>query len=169
MISVVIDGNGGEHALAITLAALVPAAAEGFVREVFVVGRGAGEGVRLVADAAGCVLVDGARLDAARRARSDWVLLLSPGVRLEADWFREAAAFIDRTRRSGAASRAATFRPAVDGFGLRARLTELWFRLAPPSGRSANVLAPRAGLTENRRLKVSRLRARAFFGGLTHA
>lgn len=60
MISVVIAANGQEVALAETLAALVPAAADGFVREVVVVAEsGPSQGTRLVADAVGCVIVEG--------------------------------------------------------------------------------------------------------------
>jgi hypothetical protein len=169
MISVVIEARGGEHALAMTLATLVPAAAEGFVREVIVADPVGDEATRLVADAAGCVLVGGGRADALSLARSDWVLLVVPGVRLEADWYREASAFIDRARRSADPRRAASFRHAVDDFGVRARLSEAWFglwhRLRPP----ATLLAPKAVLIAEARLSVSRLRSRAYVGGLTPA
>src|SRR5689334_13813372 len=102
MISVVIEARDGAHALAMTLATLVPAAAEGFAREVIVADPEGSADTRLVADAVGCVLVEGRQADAVRLARSDWVMLVAPGVRLEADWYREASAFIDRARRKGA-------------------------------------------------------------------
>jgi glycosyltransferase involved in cell wall biosynthesis len=166
MISVVIETLDEEQALALTLSALVPAAAEGFVREVIVADRGGRPGTRLIADAVGCAIVDGARARAIALARSDWVLVIQPGVRLETDWFREAALFIERARRSGR-TRAASFRHAVDDFGLRARLAEIWLRLRsrilPPQA----LLAPKAALIEGARLKTARLRARAFVGGLS--
>jgi hypothetical protein len=164
MISVVIETVDEEQALALTLSALVPAAAEGFVREVLVADRGGRHGTRLIADAVGCAIVEGSRERAVALARSDWILVIRPGVRLETDWFREAALFIERTRRSGTA-RSASFRHAVDDFGLRARLSEiagrLRARLAPPGV----LLAPKASLVEGRRLRPVRLRARAFVGG----
>jgi glycosyltransferase involved in cell wall biosynthesis len=168
MISVIIQSRNAEHPLAVTLGALVPAAAEGFVREVIVVDEGSTDGTRLVADALGCTVLEGSASDALDIARSDWVLLLAPGVRLESDWFREAAVFIEQARRAGP-TRAASFRHAVDEFGWRARLSEVWslarsrFRMAGP------LLAPRATLRKGQKLRLSRLRARAFVGGLSPA
>ena len=166
MISVVVVASDEEHALALTLSALVPAAAEGFVREVIVATDGASPGTRLIADALGCSIVEGGRARAVAMARSDWVLLLAPGVRLEPDWFREAAVFIERARRTGNDRHAALFRHAVDEFGISARLAEVkgrllaWFR--PPRV----VLARKTALSDGRRLRTSSLRSRAFVTGL---
>ncbi len=132
MLSVVIPTHDSEEGLARTLASLVPAAAEGVVREVVVVDAGSTDGTRIVADAAGCTLVEasgswGARIAAGVGAarRAPWFAFLAPNVFLEGDWFREAAAFVDRVERSGRADTAvATFRLAFDDFGWRARLSE---------------------------------------------
>ena len=58
MLSVVIPTQNSEEGLARTLASLVPAAAEGVVREVVVVDAGSTDGTRVVADAAGCTLIE---------------------------------------------------------------------------------------------------------------
>lgn len=132
MLSVVIPTANSEEGLARTLASLVSAAAEGVVREVVVVDTGSTDGTRIVADAAGCSLVEasggwlsrvGAGVHAARRA--PWFLLLSPNVFLEGEWFREAATFVDRAERSGRAdAHVAAFRVVYDEFGWRPRLAE---------------------------------------------
>lgn len=132
MLSVIIPTRDSEEGLARTLASLVSAAAEGVVREVVVVDAGSRDGTRIVADAAGCTLIDadgawsariGAGVAAARRA--PWFAFLAPNVFLDGDWFREAAAFVERVERSGRADTAvATFRLVFDDFGWRARLSE---------------------------------------------
>jgi len=132
MLSVVIPTENSEEGLARTLASLVPAAAEGVVREVVVVDAGSKDGTRVVADAAGCSLVEtsggwlarvGAGIATARRA--PWFLILAPNVFLEGAWHREAATFVDRCERAGRADlHVATFRIVYDEFGWRPRLAE---------------------------------------------
>ncbi|MDK9695603.1 MAG: glycosyltransferase [Siculibacillus sp.] len=132
MLSVVIPTQNSEEGLARTLASLVPAAAEGIVREVVVSDAGSSDGTRIVADAAGCSLVDNsggwltrvtAGVHVARRA--SWFLILAPNVHLERDWYREAASFVERSERAGRAdANVATFRIAYDEFGWRPRLAE---------------------------------------------
>ena len=132
MLSVVIPTRNSEEALARTLSSLVAAAAEGVVREVIVVDDRSTDGTRVVADAAGCALIESAAgwcgrigegVAAARRV--PWFLLLPPNVFLEGEWFREAASFIDRAERTGRTERAvATFRLAYDEFGWKARSAE---------------------------------------------
>lgn len=132
MLSVVIPTHNSEEALARTLSSLVSAAAEGIVREVIVVDDASTDGTRIVADAAGCALVEGgsgwcARIGAgvAVARAVPWFLILPPNVFLEGEWFREAASFVDRADRAGRAARTiATFRLAYDEFGWRARLAE---------------------------------------------
>jgi glycosyltransferase involved in cell wall biosynthesis len=168
MISVVIETKDCEHALARTLAALVPAAAQGVVREVLVADAGSGDGTRVVADAAGCTIVEGGRARALALAKADWVLLLTPGVRLETDWFHEAARFMEHVRRqNGRSHKAASFRRAVDDYGLRARLAEAWAALSARLRPSGAILARREELLAGSRLRVRWLRSRAFVGGLT--
>jgi len=161
MISVVIEAFNAEFALVQTLAALVPAAAEGFVREVIVADAGSSDGTRLVADAAGCTIIEGGRMKALAAARSDWVLVVAPGVRLDPDWSREAAAFMQRVERNGETGRAATFRHALDEFGVLARLREFADALLALLRRPDTILGPRRALMAGERLRPMRLRARA--------
>src|SRR4030088_104893 len=86
MLSVIIPTEGVEQSAVATLAALVPGAAAGIIREVLLVDR-AGTGViERVADVAGCryLAFEGTRAAAlaagARQARSPWVLFLHAGV-----------------------------------------------------------------------------------------
>lgn len=135
MLSVVIPTYRSEEGLARTLASLVPAAAEGIVREVVVVvdpaGAAEGGGAK-VADAAGCVIAPApggwdvrVRAGVAAVRRANWILCLPSAVLLEGDWFREVAAFIERSERRGVAAEAiGTFRLEVDAYGWRARLAE---------------------------------------------
>jgi glycosyltransferase involved in cell wall biosynthesis len=132
MISVILPTHNDELALAHALAALVPAAADGMVREVIVVDCGSTDGTIAVADAAGCRILDGTGVRGtdlaagAAKARSDWLLFLSPEVMLEPGWQREAREFIDRLAMAGGANdRAAAFRHANAGFGWRARFSEV--------------------------------------------
>jgi glycosyltransferase involved in cell wall biosynthesis len=130
MISVIIPTLDDEERLAQTLAALVPAAAEGIVREVVVVDGGSRDATLRVADAAGCVLVelsgtDGQRAAAgvADSARGDFLLFVKAGVILDARWEAEAAAFLQRLGRAGLADRrAGVFRFDLDEIGAPARL-----------------------------------------------
>ena len=163
MISVVIETRDEEAALAATLAGLVPAAAEGFVREVIVAGGGGHGGVVMLADAFGCALEAGGRERAVAAARGDWVLLLRPGTRLDADWFREAAVFIEQVRRAGAgASQAALLRRAAAGFGWRSRVGVLAGLLARGPGPWDAVLAQKKALAAGARLRFATLRARTY-------
>jgi hypothetical protein len=166
MISVVMESRGEAHELAATLAALVPAAAEGFVSQVIIADVDGRDTTRRVADAMGCDLREGTREEACRAAKAEWILLIAPGVRLERDWFREAALFIERAGRTGGQRNAASFRHAVDDFGLRARLGEVWTRLRSRLLPPKILLAPKAALADGRRLRTARLRARAYVGGL---
>ncbi|MDQ0391669.1 hypothetical protein [Labrys monachus] len=164
MISVVIAAKDQEYALAETLAALVPAAAEGFVREVVVADGGSTDGTLIVADAVGCVIVAGDAAAGLRAARSEWVLLIAPGIRLEADWFREAGVTLHRLQRGGQRV-SALFRCVVDDQGWRARLSEIGLKFSRTRRRRQAVLAPRAALLRGEKLMAYTLRARAFSGG----
>ncbi|WP_245479628.1 glycosyltransferase, partial [Hansschlegelia zhihuaiae] len=131
MLSVIIPTRNDERALVPTLASLVPAAANGVVRDVTVADGGSTDATLEVADLAGCNALGGyatrgARLDAAARAaRGPWLLFLEPGVVLEEGWHREAGTVMDAIERAGdAATRGAAFRFALDDFGGRARLAE---------------------------------------------
>jgi hypothetical protein len=106
MLSVVIATEGVEQTAVATLAALVPGAAAGVVREVLLVDR-AGTGViERVADVAGCRFLrfEGTHAAAlaagARQARSPWLMFLHAGAVLENGWIDETAQFIQRVSTS---------------------------------------------------------------------
>lgn len=129
MITVILTTRDDEVDLAIALSPLVPAAVEGVVKEVVVVDFGSRDGTLEVADTAGCTILPAIGCEglsaAARDARSDWLLFLSPGTVLDANWHAEAMAFIDQAMLSGkAAAIAATFRHGRPDPGFRARFAE---------------------------------------------
>jgi glycosyltransferase involved in cell wall biosynthesis len=133
MISVIIATENSETELVHALSALVPAAAEGVVREVIVVDGGSSDNTDKVADAAGCGwacrpgasrserLAYGASL----ARRGDWLLFLRPETLLESGWHHEAQSFVERAMRAPNGPRtAASFRLRYEAFGLSARVSE---------------------------------------------
>jgi len=130
MISVVIPTLNAQQHLAACLTALVPAAVDGFVREVIVVDGGSCDRTTKIVDQAGAVLLTsepgrGGQLAAgARRAQQPWLLFLHADTVLAADWDIEAAAFMGRVDKGDACLSAATFRFALDDRGLAPRLLE---------------------------------------------
>jgi rSAM/selenodomain-associated transferase 2 len=130
MISVIIPTLNAEALLAQTLAALVPAAVDGLVREVIVVDGGSSDATAAIADQAGATFVarSGGRgyqlMAGARRARFPWLLFLHADTVLEAGWEREAAAFMEAIETRKQPPAAAAFRFALDDAGLRPRLLE---------------------------------------------
>jgi hypothetical protein len=117
MLSVIISTEGVEAPAVATLAALVPGAAAGLVREVLLVDR-AGTGViERVADVAGCRFLrfEGSQAAAlaagARQARAPWLMFLHAGAVLDAGWIDETAQFIQRVS-SSSRPRAGIFRYA---------------------------------------------------------
>ncbi len=132
MITAIIETRDDEVGLAHTLAALVPAATEGVVREVVVIDYGSADGTLKVADVAGCTIIEAASFDgdarqhAAEAARGDWLLLLSPTAVLSSGWQGAAMAFIDRALIAGRArSSLAVIRHGAVVAGWRARLMRL--------------------------------------------
>jgi glycosyltransferase involved in cell wall biosynthesis len=132
LISVVIPTLDSERAIVPTLAALVSGAAAGILRDVVLADGGSRDDTEAVADAAGCIFVKsdpdlGSRLRAGAHAttRGEWLLFLDPGGMLEEGWTREVRKFLDTIGRAGHADRrAATFRLAYEGFGMKPRLAE---------------------------------------------
>jgi hypothetical protein len=136
MLSVIIPTEGVERTAVATLAALVPGAAAGLIREVLLVDRAGTAVIERVADVAGCRFMrfEGSRAAAlaagARQARSPWLMFLHAGAVLDAGWIDETAQFIHRVS-SGDRPRAGIFRYARspyadtrlrDGFKFVARM-----------------------------------------------
>jgi glycosyltransferase involved in cell wall biosynthesis len=117
MISVVIPTHDSERLLAHTLAALVPGALDGILREVIVADAGSSDGTAKVADVAGCRFIEmtgrrGAQLAAAATtARAPWLWFVQPGSIPGVNWIDELNRFIrDCELTSDAIEQAAVFR-----------------------------------------------------------
>src|ERR1700756_5805483 len=102
MLSVIIPTEGVEQPAVATLAALVPGAAAGVVREVLLVDRTPNGVMERVADVAGCRFLpfEGSRAAAlaagAKQARAPWLMLLHAGAGLDCRWIDETTQFIQR-------------------------------------------------------------------------
>jgi hypothetical protein len=136
MLSVIIPTDGVERTAVATLAALVPGAAAGVIREVLLVDRTNTNVMERVADVAGCRFLrfEGTRAAAlaagARQSRSPWLMFLHPGAVLDPGWIEETTQFIQIVAASGK-DRAGIFRYARspyadpglrDGFKFVARM-----------------------------------------------
>jgi rSAM/selenodomain-associated transferase 2 len=130
MISVVIPTLDSEAELTATLAALVPAAVQGVVRDVIIADGGSHDDTEDIADFAGADFIRaergrGAQLAAgAEAAKSDWLLFLHADTVLQPGWEQEAATFIDRVDTSVRPLSAAAFSFALNDFGAKPRLLE---------------------------------------------
>ena len=117
MLRVIIPTEGIEQTAVATLAALVPGAAAGVVREVLLVDRAGSKVIERVADVAGCrfLAFEGTRAAAlaagARQARSPWLMFLHAGAVLDHGWIEETTQFIQGVANSGR-QRAGVFRYA---------------------------------------------------------
>ncbi|MEO1200476.1 MAG: TIGR04283 family arsenosugar biosynthesis glycosyltransferase [Pseudomonadota bacterium] len=129
MLSVIVPTLNAEAGLPRTLAPLVPAAADGLVRQVVITDGGSTDATVMIADETGCDLVSaprgrGTQLAAgARHARADWLLFLHADTTLDEGWIREASAFIEATEAKGR-DRAAVFRFRLDDYGFKPWLLE---------------------------------------------
>lgn len=121
-ISVVIPTLDAARTLPATLAALVPAALDGLVKEVVVADGGSQDETARIAEAAGARVLEaprgrGAQLaQGAAAARGDWLLFLHADTVLEESWTEETRAFLGETGRAG------VFTLAFDAKGLAPRL-----------------------------------------------
>ena len=140
MLSVIIPTEGAEHPAVATLAALVPGAATGIVREVLLVDRGDNGVIERVADVAGCRFVrfDGSRASAlaegARQAKSPWLMFLHAGAVLDHGWIDETMQFVQRVS-DGGRPRAGVFRYArspYSDFSMRDRIRSIARTVAGP-------------------------------------
>ena len=117
MLSVIIPTEGVEQPTVATLAALVPGAASGIIREVLLVDRADNGVIERVADVAGCRFLrfEGTRAAAlaagAKHSRSPWLMFLRPGAVLDAGWIDETTQFMQGVAASGR-PRAGIFRYA---------------------------------------------------------
>jgi hypothetical protein len=124
MLSVIIPAEGAEHPVVATLAALIPGAAAGVVREVLLVDRGDSGVIERVADVAGCrfLAFEGPRAAGlaagARQARSPWLMFLHAGAVLDHGWIDETVQFIQRVS-DGDRPRAGVFRYARSPYAER--------------------------------------------------
>src|ERR1700738_779845 len=149
MLSVIIPTEGVEQPAVATLAALVPGAAAGVVREVLLVDRAATSVIERVADVAGCrfLAFEGSHAAAlaagARQARSPWLMFLHAGAVLDAGWIEETAQFIQRVSASGR-PRAGIFRYARSPYadtGLRDGLRYLARMITGPQADQGLLIA----------------------------
>ncbi|RJF77735.1 glycosyl transferase [Rhodopseudomonas palustris] len=107
MLSVIIPTEGVERTAVATLAALVPGAAAGVIREVLLVDRKNDGVIERVADIAGCgfLAVEGSRAAAlaegAKRSTSPWLMFLHAGAVLDSGWIEETTQFIQGVSLSG--------------------------------------------------------------------
>jgi glycosyltransferase involved in cell wall biosynthesis len=140
MLSVIIPTDESERALVPTLAALVPGATAGAIREVIVADKGSRDQTAEVADTAGCrLLVSPAGLAgrlraAAVLARASWLMFLRPGIAPDTSWIPETMRFIEAAELSGEPDRrAAAFSPSpVQAHAMLAALRPRWFRRPQP-------------------------------------
>ena len=149
MHSVIIPTDGNEQTAVATLAALVPGATAGVVREVLLVDR-AGTGViERVADVAGCRFLPfqgshaAALAAGARQARSPWLMFLHAGAVLDSGWIEETTQFIHGVSNSGR-PRAGVFRYAPSPYadtGWRDGLKLIARMIAGPSADQGLLIA----------------------------
>ena len=139
MLSVIIPTEGLERPTVATLAALVPGAAAGLVREVLLVDRGGDGVIERVADVSGCRFLsfEGSRVAGlaagARQARSPWLMFLRPGAVLDTGWIEETTQFIQSVASSGRA-RAGVFRYARSPYAERRPRDSLRFLVRMVAG-----------------------------------
>jgi hypothetical protein len=149
MLSVIIPTEGEEQPAVATLAALVPGAAAGVVREVLLVDRGGTNTIERVADVAGCrfLAFKGTRAAAlaagARQARGPWLMFLHAGAVLDSGWIEETTQFIQSVSVSNR-PRAGIFRYARSPYAdpkLRDGLKFLARMIAGPSAEQGLLIA----------------------------
>ena len=131
MLSVVIATENAERVLVPTLAALVPGATAGIVREVIVADAGSSDATAMIADAAGCrIVVESAPLghrlrQAAASARAPWLMFLRPGAVPDWTWIEETRRFVEQAElRRRTDARAAAFRRAREADTLGSAVVE---------------------------------------------
>jgi hypothetical protein len=149
MLSVIIPTEGVERTAVATLAALVPGAASGLIREVLLVDRTGNGVIERVADVAGCRFLPfegshAASLSAgALQARAPWLMFLRAGAVLDTGWIEETTQFIQGVALSGS-QRAGIFRYARSPYAdmrLRDRFSSLTRLVSGPRDDQGLVIA----------------------------
>lgn len=134
MLTVIVPTLDAGSTLEAALAALVPAACDGVVRQVVVVDGGSRDATQAIAEGFGSDLVEaqrgrGPQLAAgASAARHRWLLFLHGDTVLEPGWHEEVAEFVAEAEAADR-PRAAAFRFALDDSSSRARLLERFVAL----------------------------------------
>ncbi len=136
MISVVIPTLNADIDLARTLTALIPAAVDGFVRDVVIVDGGSTDATAKVADEAGANFIRTERgrgvqlAEGARQAKGRWLLFLHADTVLQAGWESEAFELIRAVDSGARPDSAGVFRFALDDRGLWATYLKavVWLR-----------------------------------------
>jgi hypothetical protein len=107
MLSVIIPTEGVEQPAVATLAALVPGAAAGVIREVLLVDRAGNGVIERVAGRGGAAAFSALKEHAPRRwpparaaARSPWLMFLHAGAVLDNGWIEETTQFIQNVSSS---------------------------------------------------------------------
>lgn len=124
MISVIIPTFNAETDLPRTLAALVPAAIDGIVREVIIADGGSSDATSRIAEATGAHFIAadkgrGQQMAAgAASAKGPWLLFLHADTVLQDGWEREALSLMRAVEQRARPDTAAVFRYALDDRGL---------------------------------------------------
>jgi hypothetical protein len=149
MLSVIIPTEGVERTAVATLAALVPGAASGLIREVLLVDCAGNGVIERVADVAGCRFLPfegphaAALAAGARQARAPWLMFLRAGAVLDTGWIEETTQFIQGVALSGS-ERAGIFRYARSPYAdmrLRDRLNSVRRLVTGPRTDQGRVIA----------------------------
>lgn len=126
MLSIVVSTRNDERGTVATLGALVPGAAAGLVADVLLLDHAGSEGIRHIAEVAGCELLvhrpdgnggaDNGLMRAAQSTRAPWLLFLQAGAVLQDGWIDETMEFIG-TNNARDKARGAIFRYAGSHYG----------------------------------------------------
>jgi hypothetical protein len=162
MISVILPVLHDEPALIDTLSALVEAVADGVLRDAILIGPPS-ETTDRMADAAGAMRIEasGSRddliLQAARQAKAEWLLIVTPGLVPTGDWIRSLAEFPTSAQDVDDAA----FLALVPKRGWRAAFSALYLNhkariSGKPDPRLASLMS-KSTLLQNRRPRFVRL------------